>query len=385
MSTLDDFYTAQRLDKIIETKVDSILNKKRPAPRYAVVKEINTDEKYAMVSYIGEDSIVKIPYGSVAPENVGDAVRIEGVPGDRYISDVLGDTKLKILANLAKDTAEDIKTGITSGYDGTDSGDSEVNGVIKDYQDRITKLEGAGLFVAITSSTNINLSNYKSVKVIMIGSSQPATHGASARVGDLGGVPGGFISGEVTTEQLSALGFDLTAFPVVVGTNSGQSYFGPSNNFVIRTIPGRADKGDRMGANATTSGPGKGGNGESGAYGSGDYSVQAVQGSSGVSSVLADGGAVGSGQTNGVGNPGMPGGDAPINGPFPCGGAGGGGGATGVPGFFGITNNGGPGGAGGFPGGGPGGGGTGNGNNVSFGNVGASGPVSNGIIILELT
>lgn len=105
MSTLDDFSTAQRLDKIVETKVNAQLNKKRPAPRYAIVKEINTDQKYAMVSYVGEDSIVKIPYGSIAPENVGDAVRIEGIPGDRYISDVLGDTKLQILASDAKDAA----------------------------------------------------------------------------------------------------------------------------------------------------------------------------------------------------------------------------------------------------------------------------------------
>lgn len=289
-----------------------------------------------------------------------------------------------------------ITDSLVQGYTGNTStghNTSDLSTTMANVDNRITELEGGGVRFTITSSTTIDVTAYQTLKVIMIGSSQSATHNVNGpRFGDIGGVPGGFISGEISTDTLSALGYDLTAVPVVVGTGGGQSYLGNSTlGYVMRTVPGRADKGDRMGADATTSGPGKGGNGgnaagtDSNGYlnGSGQ-----TAGFDGVSSVLADGGAGGvlpSG-TSVAGNPGSNGGVATINGPFPCGGAGGGGGSAGkMNTLFGTTYNGGDGGHGGFPGGGPGAGGAGSGNSVSatFGNSGASGARANGVILID--
>ena len=287
-----------------------------------------------------------------------------------------------------------ITDSLVQGYTGNTStghNTSDLSTTMANVDNRITELEGGGVRFTITSSTTIDVSAYQTLKVILIGSSLSATHNVNGpRFGDIGGVAGGFISGEVSTSQLTALGYDLTAVPVTVGTAGGQSYFGPTDNFAMRTIAGRADKGDRMGADATTSGPGNGGNGGSSSYSvshgdGGTTTVPAKPGTKGADSVLADGGAGGALQSGSavVGTVGTNGGVATINGPFPCGGAGGGGGGPGVAGLFGITYNGGGGGHGGFPGGGPGGGGAGGGTNVGNGNIGASGARANGVMLID--
>ncbi len=289
-----------------------------------------------------------------------------------------------------------ITDSLIQGYSGgtsTGHNTSDLSSTMANVDNRITELEGGGVRFTITSSTTIDVSAYSTLKVILIGSSQPATYQSNTRLGQIGGRAGGYCSGEITTEQLAALGFDLTAVPVTIGTASGQSYLGTSSNYAMRTIVGRADKGDRMGADATTSGPGKGGNGGQKSYsqtnsnGDTTYSHPTIPAQAGESTPLADGGLGGEpgNSTNLVGYVGENGGVATINGPFPCGGAGGGGGGAGTQGLFGITGNGADGGHGGFPGGGPGGGGAPQGGSVSssYGNNGASGAVANGVGLID--
>lgn len=102
---LNDLATAGKFDAIMQTKIEAQINKLRPKPRYAIVKQINNDEKYAMVTYIGEDTLVKLPFGLDGPNETGQYVRIEGVPGDRYISSVLGTAAVKATADQAIEDA----------------------------------------------------------------------------------------------------------------------------------------------------------------------------------------------------------------------------------------------------------------------------------------
>ena len=105
MSDLNDFITAQRVDKAIEKKVTTQLNKQRPVAKYAVVKSIDNNTRSAEVVYIGESDPVRIPFGLVGPNEVGQEVRIEGTPGDRYITGIRGTTRVEAVASEASETA----------------------------------------------------------------------------------------------------------------------------------------------------------------------------------------------------------------------------------------------------------------------------------------
>lgn len=121
MTTFDEYVAAQRLDKIIETKVTTQIDKQRPRPRYAVVKEIDPEARKAKVTYIGESSVVTIPFGLDGPSEVNQYVRIEGVPGDRYISSVLGTALIETILDQTNTTAENANSAANGANDGVSS------------------------------------------------------------------------------------------------------------------------------------------------------------------------------------------------------------------------------------------------------------------------
>lgn len=125
MSALNDLSTAQGVDRYVGQKVSAEIARQRPAPRYAVVKGIDADKKIAEVSYIGEDSVVKVPYSNVIPNEVGQEVRIEGVPGDRYITAIRGmsadEAGILDLGENLETTKTDIADALAGNYAGEDS------------------------------------------------------------------------------------------------------------------------------------------------------------------------------------------------------------------------------------------------------------------------
>lgn len=131
MANLKDFITAQKLDKIIETKINNQLDKKRPAAKYAVVKSINNTERYAEVVYVGEpdDNLVKVPFGVVGPSEVGQEVRIEGTPGDRYIAGIRGTSKVEQDAENAGNSATDAGNNANAANDGVSAINDTLSGI----------------------------------------------------------------------------------------------------------------------------------------------------------------------------------------------------------------------------------------------------------------
>lgn len=85
-----DFATATALRAVVKQWATEVVDAIRPRYRYATVQSVNLTTRKAFVLYEGDTDAVEVSFGTIAvPEGLGQVVRIEGVVGDRYISDVL--------------------------------------------------------------------------------------------------------------------------------------------------------------------------------------------------------------------------------------------------------------------------------------------------------
>lgn len=118
---LGDFKLAQEIDDYIKLAVKRELDKLRPKPAYATVDQILTDQKACMVRYVGETDAVRVPYNSVAPNEVGQTVRIEGVGSDRYITGIRGTSESEARLRDAEGTIEENTGQIDANKSDTDT------------------------------------------------------------------------------------------------------------------------------------------------------------------------------------------------------------------------------------------------------------------------
>jgi hypothetical protein len=85
-----DYNTVMQLKElmieIVKTHVDDI----RPRYQYGIVQSIDRVKQKCTVLFTGDDIPIPVNMGSIQPMAVGQRVRIDGVRGDRYISDVIG-------------------------------------------------------------------------------------------------------------------------------------------------------------------------------------------------------------------------------------------------------------------------------------------------------
>lgn len=84
---------AMAMQDLLNAQAQSIINNSRPQPRYAQVTSIIAAERRCLVLFPGDTTPVSVSYGSLRPAATGVFVRIEGPPGQPYISDVMGDTE----------------------------------------------------------------------------------------------------------------------------------------------------------------------------------------------------------------------------------------------------------------------------------------------------
>lgn len=91
MSSLAEFKAALRMRDLIETLVRKELDRVRPQYSYAVVETIDREQRRATVTFGDEPLPVPVKMGSIQPKEVGQVVRVDGLKGDRFISDVMGD------------------------------------------------------------------------------------------------------------------------------------------------------------------------------------------------------------------------------------------------------------------------------------------------------
>lgn len=78
------------MNNFVHRAIESDVKRLHPDPRTARVVEIM--EGHCMVTYSGEDTIVKVPYNNLAPSHVGQVVLIDGPWDDRRIVEVMGPT-----------------------------------------------------------------------------------------------------------------------------------------------------------------------------------------------------------------------------------------------------------------------------------------------------
>lgn len=92
MGTFESYDTAFKVKSAMGSSADKQIDRKRPAPRYAVVKTINEEDRSVGVVFVGddEDNIVRVPYNSVKPSAIGQAVKVGGPANDRVVEDTRG-------------------------------------------------------------------------------------------------------------------------------------------------------------------------------------------------------------------------------------------------------------------------------------------------------
>ncbi|ANA87261.1 minor tail protein [Gordonia phage Kampe] len=130
---------AAQLDSIIRKTVRAEIDKNRPAPRYAVVNSINLAQKYCMVTYTGETDSVRVPFNTVIPNEVGQEVRIEGTPGDRYITAIRGTSKLEQDTDNATGAAQTAQEQAQSASEAAEAASNQANNVEAQLFTRTTR------------------------------------------------------------------------------------------------------------------------------------------------------------------------------------------------------------------------------------------------------
>lgn len=81
---------AARTRDVIERMMIAAVDKVRPPYRYGEVTQIDRDQRTCKVLYPEADEAVTVKMGSVQPSAIGQVVRVDGRPGDRWIVDVIG-------------------------------------------------------------------------------------------------------------------------------------------------------------------------------------------------------------------------------------------------------------------------------------------------------
>lgn len=94
MTSLGDYQIALRMRDLIKKLVFDEVEMQRPRLQYATVISIDRVNRKCVVQYPGGTTQVAVNMGAIQPSAVGQTVRIDGLMGDRFISDVMGPTYL---------------------------------------------------------------------------------------------------------------------------------------------------------------------------------------------------------------------------------------------------------------------------------------------------
>lgn len=276
-------------------------------------------------------------------------------------------TSLTGWQSAARSDIDTTASGIVDGWAGTGSSTGDVYDTMAAIKSAL--LNGYTVDTITSSTTWTKPSDITELMVVAVGGGRTGTAGSTstsnaALAGGAGGLGGGFLAQALDPTAVSS------SVAVTIGGPGQDTSFGS----YVSTTAGAGGIATQFGYSATSSLPGKGGNG--GGAGSGAEAAVA-----GDASALAAGGTSGGATSsgNGTATSGGPGGNVSTSAPTKCGGGGGGGGAgrngTGPA----QTYRGGTGGAGGYPGGGGGGGGSASGG-YSGAQAGPGGAGANGVM-----
>jgi hypothetical protein len=93
--TFDDYAAAFKARDVIRGIIREEIARVVPQYRYATVTSINYSTNRAQVQFPEGGSPVSVGMGAIQPSVVGQIVRVNGLPGDRFIEDVYGPPHLR--------------------------------------------------------------------------------------------------------------------------------------------------------------------------------------------------------------------------------------------------------------------------------------------------
>lgn len=89
MTGLDDYSTSKKIVDLIRRIAKQEIDKERPAPAYGVVKSVDIPNRRVFVQFPGETSTVGVAMSSPITPLINQVVRVEGITGDRYVTDII--------------------------------------------------------------------------------------------------------------------------------------------------------------------------------------------------------------------------------------------------------------------------------------------------------
>lgn len=113
----NDYAASLKARDTIHSIVRTVVEAERPRYRYAVVTSIDDVNNKADVLFSGESESHTVSMGALRPTEPNQMVRVEGYPGDRYISDVYGASNIPVLDDPPEvpepsDTVSDLLFGV---------------------------------------------------------------------------------------------------------------------------------------------------------------------------------------------------------------------------------------------------------------------------------
>jgi hypothetical protein len=87
---MNDYRYALEFRDMLKNLVAAEVERQRPRYQMATVVSIDRGNRKCEVQFPGESSTANVSMGSVQPSDLGQVVRVEGLAGDRYVSDVMG-------------------------------------------------------------------------------------------------------------------------------------------------------------------------------------------------------------------------------------------------------------------------------------------------------
>lgn len=216
MATFKEYQAAAQMRDIIQTIVREEMEATRPVYTYATVASIDRTARRCTVVFPDSADPVPVQMGAMQPQSVGQVVRIDGIAGDRYISEVLGSGHLE----AADIVASSLKT--------TGTGRIEVdtvNGAVVWYRDDIPVsmvygATGGGMVMTATTSSGSGEPPYVNLD-----------NGSIGLIGDIDAA----VSAQNGT--VSITGDDDAAFVAENGT----AYLEGQNGMSISAVSGQVD------------------------------------------------------------------------------------------------------------------------------------------------
>ena len=93
---LGDYVVATQMRDVMSTLIRKEIQRERPRYEYAKVQTVDRASRRAYVQFAGEETEEQIALGHLFPVKRDQIVRIEGLTGDRYVSDVIGEPAIRL-------------------------------------------------------------------------------------------------------------------------------------------------------------------------------------------------------------------------------------------------------------------------------------------------